>query len=253
MFCPVAIYFAISDDDRDDSDGDGRAAVAARVRVSAMQLRQAHAARRDESGATVATSNYRKRTAVKSARDGDASGARASETGEQRRVRTTRAAADTPGACTHDIAGSEVRDAVGGERGTEVSTPVATGPDTRDDECGRHVNMYGTGVNPSTVTHAFTLADPTLAWLILNGVMYASSPGNSGRKSSSEDVWTVCIPASLIGDVSCATRAEMRASATTARRKAHAGRLSLPTPKCSFTVQRLADLADLAETFHRDP
>ena len=30
--------------------------------------------------------------------------------------------------------------------------------------------MYGTGVNPNTVTHAFTLADPTLAWLILNGI-----------------------------------------------------------------------------------
>jgi hypothetical protein len=30
--------------------------------------------------------------------------------------------------------------------------------------------VYGTGVDPSTVTHAFTLADPTLAWLILNGI-----------------------------------------------------------------------------------
>ena len=25
-------------------------------------------------------------------------------------------------------------------------------------------------VHPNTVTHAFTLADPTLAWLILNGI-----------------------------------------------------------------------------------
>ena len=47
---------------------------------------------------------------------------------------------------------------------------MATGLDPRDSECGRRVNMYGTGVDPSTVTHAFTLADPTLAWLILNGV-----------------------------------------------------------------------------------
>ena len=160
---------ALSDDDRDNGNEDRRA-VAAHARVSATRLRQAHAVRQNKSGATVATCDYRKRTAVKSARDGDASGTRADETRGQRHVRTTHAATDTPGACAHDIARREASDAVGGARGAEVSTPVATGLEPRDSECGRRVNMYWTCVDPSTVTHAFTLADPTPAWLILNGV-----------------------------------------------------------------------------------
>ena len=122
----------------------------------------------DHSRATVATCDYRKRTAVKSARDGDASGTRADATRGQRHGRTKHAATDTPGACAHDIARREASDAVGGARGAEVSTTVATGQGPRDGECGRHADVYGTGVDPSTVTHAFTLADPTLAWLILN-------------------------------------------------------------------------------------
>ena len=76
-----------------------RQAVAAHARVSATRLRQTHAVRQDKSGATVATCNHRKRTAVKSARDGDAGGTRADETRGQRHVRTTHAATDTPGAC----------------------------------------------------------------------------------------------------------------------------------------------------------
>ena len=118
----VATARALSDDDRDNGNEDRRA-VAAHARVSATRLRQAHAVRQNKSGATVATCDYRKRTAVKSARDGDASGTRADETRGQRHVRTTHAATDTPGACAHDIARREASDAVGGARGAEVSTP----------------------------------------------------------------------------------------------------------------------------------
>ena len=64
----------------------------------------------------------------------------------------------------NDTDGSEVRGTVSGARDAGVGT------DPQDDECGPHARMYGTGVNPNTVTHAFTLADPTLAWLILNGI-----------------------------------------------------------------------------------
>ena len=117
----VAAARALSDEGRDNGNED-RQAVAAHARVSATRLRQTHAVRQDKSGATVATCNYRKRTAVKSARNDDASGTCTDATRGQQHVRTKHAATDTPGACAHDIARREARDAVGGARGEEVST-----------------------------------------------------------------------------------------------------------------------------------